>query len=181
MNQAWDTLIKPGRDKQALLYGAGSLAAAVVLVALGGFGWTFSIGRLALPSWSMYAVGGIAFLVGIAFFLFSQEKCCRSCGEAIQYLSVYLPLESEPQLQQALQSGDSQTLLSIEPVPKNQMKMELDVAACSGCGKIARLDATKWQDFKPHPVAEDVVIQGDDAVGFRQLGLQHAEWRGEDE
>lgn len=181
MEASWNELVFKGRNGQALLYGAGTLAAAGGIAYLGVIGWTLTIRRFALPTWSMFVAAGIVGLIGVAFFLFSESEKCKRCGQVVERIPAYFPLEAEMQVVLAVQAGDPSGLLTLPPVPKNQMKMHLDIAGCTGCGQIARIDLTKWQDFQPHTLAENVIVQGQPAEVFRQVARSHAEWRGDDE
>lgn len=181
MQAKWDDLVNKGRDTQALLYGVVALVAAAGVGYLGVIGWTLAIGNLALPSWSMFAASGFVALIGLGLLVFSDREKCKSCGGTVERNPAYFPLETEPQVTQAVQAQDAQSLLQLQPVPKNQMKMHLDIAACPGCGQIAELDLSKWQDYQQHTLAEGIVVQGPQAAAFRQLAQAHAEWRGDDD
>lgn len=163
----------------ALLLVALGIAAAVA-TALGLV--SLSIGRLELPSWSNYVLATLSALLGFALFAFSIDaERCGGCGKHLVHGEAYFPLEWERHVLRAVELGVPYALAGAPMVPKNQMKMAVEMSYCPGCGGAGKMSVTKWEDFQPHTLIEERAISGEGAVGFAKVVCAHREWRGDDE
>jgi hypothetical protein len=159
-----------------ILFGAGLIGAGVLK------GSTLAIGSLALPSWTIYALGGVALLIGIGVGAMSlNAEKCGQCGTHLDYGEAYFPLEFEAQVMHAANAVDASQLVSAPMVPKNQMKMALEMDYCPNCGQVGRYEVTKWQDFEPHAMLPSKVVSGPNVAAFAQMINAHKEFRGEDD
>lgn len=170
-------------NPMGILLGVGVVAAGIAVALLGVFEvFTLAIGKLALPTWTMYIVGGVVGIVG-AFIVFAgaDSSKCTKCGKFAVNEDAYFPLEQLSQVVAAVENDQPEGLHQIQKVPKNQMKSEVEIKYCDGCGEFAEVTVGKWQDSMPSEVLPMRVVSGESAKTYRTIAKDHAEWRGDDD
>ena len=169
-------------DAKGMLFALLVLAIGGVAVSLGLFDiLTLKIGSLRLPSWSMYILGGIFGVIALVMFMFAANSAkCSKCGKLSSSDDAYFPLENLDAVVHAVENNQPEALESLQKVPKNQMKSELDITYCTGCGELAEVQVNKWAEYVPSEVLPKRVVTGAVAQKYRDLARAHAEWRGDE-
>jgi hypothetical protein len=170
-------------NPKAILYGLAAVAGGIVVILLGAFGnITLAIGKLALPTWTMYMAGAVVIGIG-ALILFTgmDARKCAKCGALAESEEAYFPLEQIQTVVDAVEAENADALTDLQKVPKKQMKSVVDVWFCTGCGEVAEVEVKKWEDYQPHDVLPRKPVKGPVAAAFATLVRTHAEWRGEND
>lgn len=170
-------------NPMTILPGVGVIAAGIAVALLGVFEvFTLAIGNLALPTWTMYLVGGIVGIAGaVIIFVGADSRKCTKCGKFAVHEDAYFPLEDLSQVVAAVENNQPVTLQGIQKAPKNQMKSEIEITYCDGCGEFAEVTVGKWQDSMPSEVLPMRSVSGDTAKTYRTIAKDHAAWRGDDD
>lgn len=174
--------IRKGVSTSGLALALGLFAAAGgVVFVRSTTNWTLAIRNFALPSWSLYVVAGVLAAAGLFAFLMSLSvEKCATCGGQLDAREAYFPLDLEPQVVHAVQNLDAASLAAFPMVPKNQMKMELRISTCPR-HHVGTIELCKWQDYQPHDVLPEAVIQGPLVAAMADLADRHENFRGDDD
>jgi hypothetical protein len=163
------------------LYGMAAIAIGIgLIVAAMVFHLELRIMRIPVGKIGPIAIGAV-FLLGGGFLVWSKDQFCKACDKALENGSAYMPLEAEALVVEAYRSGNVGNLTTLAVLPKNTMKMELDLSWCPQCKAVAALSVTKWQDFKPTELGPEKELLGPAVAGFADLVERHENERGDED
>lgn len=163
------------------LYGTGGIAIGIgLIVAALVFNIGMKIMHIPVGKVGPIALGAIFLLVG-GFVLWSKDKFCKTCDRALESGTAYMPLEAETLVTDAYRNGNVGNLMTLAVLPKNTMKMELEVSWCPQCKEVGLLELTRWKDFQPTEVGPEKELIGPAVAGFAQLAERHENERGDDD
>ncbi len=120
--------------------------------------YTISIKRFTLPQWSIYVLGGIAALIGIALFLTSlRNKKCLDCGKILQEGNVELPLDKKDAVLEAVNTLNAELLKGLPVQDGGSDSIIMNLNFCPKCTSVAEVDVISrkdWDDTVLIPVKE---------------------------
>lgn len=154
--------IDHGADWKGLGLGTAVLAGGVMLVVMGALsGYTLTIGRVTLPGWSIYVVGGIAVVVGGLLVAGSlRTSRCAACKRPLQHAEACYPPETESSVIDAIKRLDTATLTQTPSAAPTGSRVVLALDFCDGCRQVAELRVARSTDTGDEELIPPCVLTG---------------------